>query len=77
MQEKFVIQDRQEKLAHAFIEEYLHSQGTSLHALCELPPERSKELMVHASVYASVRLAEIDERARVMEGIHHATDALT
>ncbi len=72
MQEKFVIQDRQEQLAHSFIEEYLRAHGSSFHSLGELPPERSKELMIQASVYASVKLAEIDERALVVEGIHHA-----
>lgn len=72
MEEGFVLADRQEKLAHAFIEEYLSGEGYALSTLHELPPDKARALMVKASVYSSIRLAEIEERARLVESWHHA-----
>lgn len=75
MQEKFVLQDRQEKLAHFYVEEYLATQGVSFETLFTLPVERARKLMVEASIYASVKLAELEGRAEMVTSLHHATDA--
>jgi hypothetical protein len=77
MSENFVIQDRQEKLAHSLIEEFLHRMGYSLETISQLPPEEVKQLMIKASIYVSTRLAEVEGREEVVTGIHHATEALT
>lgn len=74
MQDTFVIQDQEEKLAHSLIEEYLRSAGYSFDTIGQLPPEQLKELMVKASVHASIKLAEIDERARVVTSLHHTSE---
>lgn len=76
MDEKFVIQDRQEKLAHSLIEEFLHKSGCSFETVCQLPPDQVKQLMAKASVYVSNRLAEVEGREEVVTGIHHATESL-
>lgn len=76
MEEYFELQDQQEKLAHAFIEEYLRGEGYSLKALGTLSPERVRQLMVKAAVYASTKLAEIGDRAHMMTSIHHGTESI-
>lgn len=75
MQEKFILEDRQEKLAHSLIEEFLKREGYSFHTLNTLSPERLKQLMTRASLYVSTHLAEIDDRAQLVTGLHHATDS--
>lgn len=75
MEENFELRDQQEKLAHAFIEEYLRGAGYSLKALGTLPPEQVRQLMAKASVFASTKLAEIEDRAHMMTSIHHATES--
>jgi hypothetical protein len=76
MESKFVLTDRQENLAHAFIEEYLHGAGLSFKSICDLPAEEARQIMIKASVYASVKLAEIEDRAQLVESLHHTTDAV-
>lgn len=77
MVENFVIQDRQEKLAHSLIEEFLQKSGYSFETVGQLPPDQVRQLMVKASVYVSTRLAEVEGREEVVTGIHHATESLT
>lgn len=74
MDTQFVLEDQQAKLARSFIEEYLHSAGYSFHELGILPSEQVKQLMLKASIYASVKLAEIDDRSEIVRSLHHATD---
>ncbi|MCC7164124.1 MAG: hypothetical protein IT331_16640 [Anaerolineae bacterium] len=76
MQEEFVLKDKQEKLAHTFIEEYLHNRGQSFETLRTLPPEDAKQLMIKASIHASLKLAEIEERAQMVTELRHATESL-
>ncbi|TAH51264.1 MAG: hypothetical protein EYC68_11175 [Chloroflexota bacterium] len=76
MNENFVLSDQQEVLALSFIEEYLRREGYSFEMLGTLPEERVKPLMVKASVYASTRLAEIENRAQLVTSLHHTTESL-
>lgn len=76
MDDKFVLRDQQELLALSFIEEYLRREGYSFEMLGTPPSERAKALMVKASIYASTRLAEIEDRAQLVTSLHHATEAL-
>lgn len=69
---QFVLEDKQAELARSFIEERLKSQGYSLKTLCELPPEEAKRIMIDASVYASVKLAEVEDKAHFVHSIHGA-----
>lgn len=57
-------------LEKALIEEYLHEQGYSLEKLRELPKEIAEKLMKEASQYASLKLEEVEARARFIEEIH-------
>lgn len=77
MDEQFMLRDREEQLAHAFIEEYLRREGYSFEMLGSLPPERVTPLMVKASVYASTKLTEIQGRADMVTSLHHVTESLT
>ena len=66
----FVLEDKQAELARSFIEERLHSQGYSLKTICELPAEEAKRMMIDASIYASVKLAEVEDKAHFVRSIH-------
>jgi hypothetical protein len=77
MPNKFELQDQQEKLAHSFIEEYLQREGYSFETIGTLPSEQIKQLMTKASIYASTKLAEIEDRAQLVTELHHATESLT
>lgn len=74
MQENFELRDYDEKLAHTFLEEYLAGEGYSFETIGALPPERLRKIMIRASVYTSMRLAEIEDRAQLVSSLHHATD---
>lgn len=75
MESEFALHDQQEKLAHAFLEEFLRGAGFSFDTLGQLPAPIAKALMVKASVYASVKLTEIEDRAQMMHSLHHVTEA--
>ena len=66
----FVIQDKQAELARNFIEERLKSQGYSLKTICDLPEEEAKRIMIDASIYASVKLAEVEDKAHFVRSLH-------
>lgn len=60
-------EDLQARLEHAFIAEYLQSRGYRLDELTKLTPDQAKALLVEACRYASVRLAEVEARAHLVE----------
>lgn len=72
---KFRMEDPEAKLATAYIEEYLHNHGYTLETICNLPKEQAKQLMIEASTYAAVKLAEVDTKARAIKEIHGAVGA--
>ena len=74
--ENFVLEDHQAKLAHTFLEEFLQHKGLSFKSLEALPPETRKRVMIEASVYASVKLAEIEDRAQLVQGLRHAVEGM-
>jgi hypothetical protein len=57
-------------LEKMYIEEYLQSKGFTLRDLEGLSPENSKQLMIEACRYSSIKLAEIESRAKFREKIH-------
>jgi len=69
---KFRMEDPEAKLATVYIEEYLQQRGHTLESLCTLPKEQAKQLMIEASTYAAVKLAEVDTKARAVKEIHGA-----
>jgi len=64
------VEDPNAVLEKALIEEYLKEQGYSLEEVEKLPPETAQRLMKEASRYASLKLEEIEARARFVDEIH-------
>jgi hypothetical protein len=60
----------QSALERKYIEEYLQSQGASLKNLGKLPKKEQQHLMREASKYASLKLAEVESRAKFRDDIH-------
>lgn len=58
------------QLERAFLEEYLRGLGHSLEELHSLPAVEVKVLMRAASLYASMRMEEVESRSRLMEELH-------
>jgi len=59
-------------LARLYIEEYLRSRSFTTKTLRDLPGEQGRRLMVEASTYAALKLAEVETRAHMMGDIHSA-----
>jgi hypothetical protein len=57
-------------LEKKYIEEYLHSRGYRRKDLKKLAKEVAKQLMIEASTYASLKLVDIESRARFQKMIH-------
>ena len=64
------LEDPQARLERALIEEFLMEQGCDLSTVNLRPPGERRALLVQASLYAAVRLAEIDARAAYVHEIH-------
>lgn len=60
----------QSYLERAYLEEYLKGIGYSLEQLHHLPSERAKALMRDASLFASMRLTEVEARSHLVEELH-------
>jgi len=60
----------QSKLEWKYIQEYLRSKFVSLESLGKLPKEEQQRLMNEASQYASLKLAEVESRAKFRHDIH-------
>jgi len=57
-------------LERKLIKQYLHGKGYSLEDLHGLPKEETKRLMTEACRYASLKLAEIEAKAKLRKEIH-------
>ena len=64
-------------LEQKFILEFLKEKGLTQKDLKTLPPEEARKLRIEASRYATIRLAELEARARFIHTIHNATDSTT
>lgn len=60
----------QSALEKNLIEEYLQEKGHSLESLHRLPKDAAQRLMREACTYASLKLAEVESRARFRDEIH-------
>ena len=58
-----------------YIGEYLREKGYLIRELKELPETEAARLMAEASQYASLKLAELESRARLRTEIHHVSDS--
>ena len=57
-------------LERKYIEEHLQSKGYRREDLIKLTKGEAKQLMIDASTYASLKLADIESRARFRRMIH-------
>lgn len=64
------MEDPTAKLERMYIEEYLKSKGLSWESVRALADEERKNILTGASTYASVKLAEVEGRAKVVEELH-------
>lgn len=60
----------QSNLERKYIQEFLLSKGFNLESIGELPEEEQHQLMAEASRYASLKLAEVESRAKFRKDIH-------
>lgn len=59
----------QSALEKKYILEYLNSQGYCPQDLADMPREDARRLMTEASFYASLRLAEVEAKAKFLQKI--------
>jgi len=59
----------QSALERRFIKEYIHKKGYQFEDLKRLPLEESKQLMTEACRYASLKLAEVESKAKFRKEI--------
>jgi hypothetical protein len=67
---KRILEGPQSVLERRFIKGYLLKKGYRLADLRGLPKNEAKLLRIEACLYASLKLAEVESRARFTEKIH-------
>lgn len=60
----------QAQLERAYIAEYLRGVGHTLETVKTLPEDQAHELMRAASLFASMRLTEVESRSHLVEEMH-------
>ena len=61
------MQDPFEKLEKMYMDEFLRSRGHTPQSVNALPEDERKKIMTEASTYVSVKLAEVEGKARAAE----------
>jgi len=59
-----LIEDPHAGLERALIAEFLGDLGHTLHSIDTLPPDQQRQVLRFAATYATLRLSEIEARAR-------------
>jgi len=67
--DEYVSEAPQSALERRFIREYLLDKGYRLEELKKLPEEEAKQLMSDACKYASLKLADIESKAKFRKKI--------
>ena len=62
--------DQTAQLERALIDEFLERRGHTLASVRELPESEQHALMREATLYASIRLTEVESRARYVDDLH-------
>ncbi len=68
--ERCLAEGPQSTLERKLIKEYLVNKGYHPTDLRKLPKDVARELMIEACRYASLKLAEVESRARFQQKIH-------
>jgi hypothetical protein len=58
------------QLERALIEEFIRQRGYDPQKLADLPDGAREELLKHASLYASARMAEVESRSHYLDEVH-------
>jgi hypothetical protein len=58
-------QDPQEQLAELYVAEFLRAKGLTIESVRELPAGRAHQIMVDASTYAALKLAEVEKKSQM------------
>jgi hypothetical protein len=67
--DKSATEGPQSALERKYIQEYLENQGTNLESLSRLPKDEMQRLMREACKYSSLKLAEVESRAKFRHAI--------
>lgn len=67
------VEDPHAELERMLIDEFLGSRGYTHHLASELRAPEAATLLGAASEYASLRLAEIESKARYVDEIHRSS----
>ncbi len=59
------MQDPQAQLAKMYVEEFLRDKGLTAESLADLLAERTRQIMVEASTYAALKLAEVENKSQL------------
>ncbi len=70
------VEDRNALLEKALIEEYLKEKGYTHEDLKKLPADAVEKLMKEASQYASLKMEEVQARARFIKELHDDASSL-
>ncbi len=65
-----MMQDPHAHLARMYVEEFLRSKGLDAERVRDLPPETARRMMVEASTYAALKLAEMEKKSQVIQELH-------
>ena len=58
-------QDPQARLAELYVTEFLRAKGLTIESVRELPTERAHQIMIEASTYAALKLAEVEKKSQM------------
>lgn len=64
------MEDPQANLERMYFVEFLHSKGHTMESVQELPESEAKRLITDASTYAAVKVAEVEQRAHLVQELH-------
>ncbi len=74
--EKCLSEGPQSTLERKYIKEYLLEKGYRMQDLRKLPKGKARQLMTEACRYASLKLAEVESRARFQKKIHGSSQKM-
>ena len=63
------VEDPHAALERALVAEFLGDLGHTLHSIDALPPDQQRDVLRFATTYATLRLSEIEARARYLTEI--------
>ncbi len=71
------MEDPTAKLERMYVEEYLRTKGHTWESVHALPDVERRRFLTEASTYASVKLAEVEGKAKVIDELHGTSGSRT